>query len=70
MTDIKIQCTKCGAKFFTLNREEIICTKCNNKIIVKDALKQNHDNKPSRDFTEEPLEDEVDDIFVLNQDED
>lgn len=65
MNDIKIECSKCKAKFFTLGREEIICTKCNYKIIVKEIkdLLKNSKAKPL-DFIEEPIDSEIDECLI------
>ncbi len=65
MSDIKIHCNKCNAKFFTLNREKIICTKCSNTIIVKEELnKMESKEKIPNDapFSEE----HVDDILLTD----
>ena len=43
MSDTKIQCNSCGAKFFTLNREVIQC-KCGHQIIVKEHLHNINNN--------------------------
>ncbi|MBV68969.1 MAG: TIGR02300 family protein [Pelagibacterales bacterium] len=35
----KHHCSNCGAKFFDLNKQPIICPKCNTEVIDKSAVK-------------------------------
>ena len=64
MNNMKIQCNKCGAKFFSLNREEITC-KCGNHILVDEYLKKQdmHNKKSSKEENNENSLDLDDNLF-------
>ena len=70
MSDTKIQCNKCGAKFFALSREEIEC-KCGHQITVKEYLKNHNATTSSRKNQEdEDLKLGLDDKEMEIMDED
>lgn len=66
MTNTKIQCNKCGAKFFILEREEIDC-KCGHRINVQEHLKNNSKTPHYNKNIHEDIIDDLDDGFIEDE---
>lgn len=67
---IKRTCLACGAKFYDLEKNPVICPKCNKKFAVEDFSKTRRGRKKA--IEEEILEDEVelgDEIELLEEEE-
>ena len=72
----KHHCSNCGAKFFDLNKQPIICPKCNTEVIDKSVVKMkpiisNHEKEKSIVNNNEDIDDiESEDIENDNLEED